>query len=153
MTDKPIMINGVDVSECEHLGLYKECKLKCGSCCPVDCKDNPNCYYKQLMRKEQECQQAMDNYVQLDLQRVKEYNELVDLYKAKEQECEKLKSDLTDLSKIIDCKNGTILTFKEQLDKLKQTLAEIKEICNEYQKEYILNIGVEILTNKILQII
>ena len=38
-------------------------------------------------------------------------------------------------------------------DVLKQTLTEIKEICNEYQKEYILNIGVEILTNKILQII
>ena len=106
-----------------------------------------------LKSKEQELQEAMDNYVQLDLQRVKEYNELVDLYKAKEQECEELKSDLTDLSKIVDCKNGTILTFKEQLDKLKQTLAEIKEICNEYQKEYILNIGVEILTNKILKII
>ena len=78
---------------------------------------------------------------------------LLQLLKTKEQECEELKSDLTDLSKIIDCKNGTILTFKEQLDRLKQTVAEIKEICNEYQKEYILNIGVEILTNKILQII
>ena len=45
-----------------------------------------------------------------------------DLYKQlkhKKQECEELKSDLTDLSKIIDCKNGTILTFKEQLDQLK----------------------------------
>ena len=66
----------------------------------------------------------MDNYVQLDLQRVKEYNELVELYKAKEQECDELKRYLTDLSKIVVCKNGTILTFKEQLDKLKQTIAE-----------------------------
>ena len=49
------------------------------------------------------------------------------------------------------CKN--CYELQEQLDQLKQTLAEIKEICNEYQKEYILNIGVEILTNKILQII
>lgn len=50
--------------------------------------------YKNLFKthksKEQELQEAMDNYVQLDLQRVKEYNELVDLYKAKEQECEEL---------------------------------------------------------------
>ena len=83
----------------------------------------------------------------------REANELQKQVDTLEQECEELKSDLTDLSKIIDCKNGTILTFKEQLDKLKQTLAEIKEICNEYQKEYILNIGVEILSNKILQII
>ena len=50
--------------------------------------------YKQLKAKEQEVQQAMDNYVQLDLQRVKEYNELVDLYKAKEQECEELKTEV-----------------------------------------------------------
>ena len=83
---------------------------------------------------------------------------LLQLLKAKEQECEELKKDLTDLSKIIDCKNGTILTFKEQLDQLKgenvgvlkqlefvrtlntvreadirklfKILAEIKEICN-----------------------
>ena len=41
------------------------------------------------------------------------------MLKTKEQECEELKKDLTDLSKIIDCKNGTILTFKEQLDQLK----------------------------------
>ena len=56
------------------------------------------------------------------------------------------------------CKN--CYELQEQLDRLKaenekleQTLTEIKELCNEYQKEYILNIGVEILTNKILQII
>ena len=55
-----------------------------------------------------------------------EYNELVDKYKAKEQECEELKSDLTDLSKIIDCKNGTILIFKEQLDQLKADNEELK---------------------------
>ena len=160
MTNKPIIIDGVDVSKCKYFDCdSKECKaeyyVRYGyEIVEYDsCRKNKNCYYKQLQREKQECQQAMDNYVQLDLQRVKEYNELVDLYKAKEQECEELKSDLTDLSKIIDCKNGTILTFEEQLDRLKQTLAEIKEICNEYQKEYILNIGVEILTNKILQII
>ena len=62
------------------------------------CGESEPCIYreanelqKQLKRKEQELQEAMDNYVQLDLQRVKEYNELVDLYKAKEQECEELK--------------------------------------------------------------
>ena len=85
MTDKTV-IDGIDVSECRHYG-------KCSTYCYVVeelCSDNPNCYYKQLKRKEQEVQQAMDNYVQLDLQRVKEYNELVDLYKAKEQEYNEL---------------------------------------------------------------
>ena len=53
MVDKQVIVDGCDVAGCEYLGLYKECKLKCGSCCPVDCSDNPNCYYKQLMRTKQ----------------------------------------------------------------------------------------------------
>ena len=124
MTDKQIIIDGVDVSKCPAMDTYNIFGIEDKPCCykfHEYCSAIPNCCFKQLKRKE--------------------------------QECEELKSDLTDLSKIIDCKNGTILTFKEQLYKLKQTIAEIKEICNEYQKEYILNIGVEILTNKILQII
>ena len=39
------------------------------------------------------------------------------------------------------------------IDRYKQTLVEIKEICNEYKKEYIVNNGVKLLITKILQII
>lgn len=52
MTENKLIINGVNVSDCEYLGLYKECKVKSGSCCPVNCSDNPNCYYKQLVQTE-----------------------------------------------------------------------------------------------------
>ena len=107
MTDKQIIIDGVDVSGCEKQG-ETIAGITCGNGERIRlaneiitkhklCKDNPNCVYKQLKRKEQELQQAMDNYVQLDLQRVKEYNELVDLYKAKEQECERLKWYLKEI--------------------------------------------------------
>ena len=48
-------------------------------------------YCENCLKLQQELQEAMDNYVNLDLSRVKEYNELVDKYKAKEQECDKLK--------------------------------------------------------------
>lgn len=51
MVNKPIMINGVDVSDCEYLGLCKECNVKCGSFFSFDCSDNPNCYYKELVRR------------------------------------------------------------------------------------------------------
>ena len=64
MTDKQIIINNIDVSECEHVcvstSLFKEkTYVKCSafflengdSYC--DCTDNPNCYYKQLKRAEQ----------------------------------------------------------------------------------------------------
>lgn len=154
MTDKQIIIDGVDVSGCIY-GEIEKAIFKCSceynvSSASMFCKDNPNCHYKLYKRKEQEyeelrqyhnkcceefekekqnlidrynqflkdffigkyckkeycellkakeqeLQQAMDNYVQLDLQRVKEYNELVDLYKAKEQECERLKWYLKEI--------------------------------------------------------
>ena len=96
MTDKQI-IDEVDVSKCKYHNngwclLSESCDAiryrLCGDMTLFDC------YYKNWQRKEQELQEAMDNYVQLDLQRVKEYNELVDLYKAKEQECEELKAEV-----------------------------------------------------------
>ena len=86
MTDKPIIIDSVDVSKCPAMDTYNIFGIEDKPCCykfHEYCNAIPNCYFKQL----------------------------------------------------------------------KQTISEIKEICNEYQKEYILNIGVEILTNKILQII
>lgn len=100
MVDKQIIINGVDVSECKY---FECCSRECTAEYHVmygyeitsfdNCSDNPNCYYKQLKREERECQQAMDNYVKLDNQRVKEYNKLVDLYKSKEQEYKELKKE------------------------------------------------------------
>ena len=90
MTDKQMIIDGVDVSGCSYYQhnmctATKDDYGDCSLCCQD--YDMNDCYYKQLKRKE--------------------------------QECEELKSDLADLSKIIDCKNGTILIFKEQLDQLK----------------------------------
>ena len=55
-----MIIDGVDVSECEF---YFDEKCRCMDAsimqdfysCP-QCNSNPNCYYKQLQRKEQECE-------------------------------------------------------------------------------------------------
>lgn len=67
MTDKEIIIiDGVDVSECIFLDIVNE-RIWCDnvnisaigkSQCPyVDCFKNPDCYYKQLARKTQECEE------------------------------------------------------------------------------------------------
>ena len=68
--------------------------------------------------------------------------------KDKEQECEELKSDLTELSKIIDCKNGTILTFKQQLDQLKAENDDLKKTilqeCPQCGEEYLTPKGAEL---------
>ena len=82
-----------------------------------------------IQAKEQELQQAMDNYVQLDLQRVKEYNELVDLYKAKEQKYEELKKmNETGLQQWVDMYNKADKERFEALlqrDRYKQALDEM----------------------------
>ena len=64
MDDKQIIIDGVDVSVCK---LYNEdngvvapdgTAERTELCYLTNdyCENNPNCYYKQLKRKEQECE-------------------------------------------------------------------------------------------------
>ncbi len=54
MTDKQIIIDGIDISGCEYCLKMTKCR------CTIQrdvykclCEENPNCYYKQLKRKEQ----------------------------------------------------------------------------------------------------
>ena len=114
--------------------------------------DNIEELKSQLTHKEQEVQQAMDNYVQLDLQRVKEYNELVDLYKAKQQELKELQETIDDfitdnnslysddgkqpsnLDELQECMQSSMNEFV----KYKQIISEIKEIINDFTKQDIL---------------
>lgn len=62
MTDKEqIIIDGVDVRKCEYL---KESftGLICADCNKSnDCSKSPNCYFKQLARKTQECELLSEN--------------------------------------------------------------------------------------------
>ena len=64
MENKKTYIDGVDVSECEF---YFDEKCRCMDAsimqdfhsCP-QCNSNPNCNYKQLKRKEQECKKLKE---------------------------------------------------------------------------------------------
>lgn len=75
MTDKQIIIDGIDVTGCEYCSRYADTTIY--HCDWIgECKEHPNCLYKQLKRAE---------------------NQIVDLnkmVKAKEQECEELKKGL-----------------------------------------------------------
>ena len=62
MTSKQIIVNGIDVSKCYNFSHTEEhycdeCSSEFG--CAV-CDECPNCYYKQLKRKEQECEQLKE---------------------------------------------------------------------------------------------
>lgn len=56
------IIDGIDVSGCEFLQDEEEYGYTCyaeegSTCAVVNCSALPNCYYKQLKRKEKECEE------------------------------------------------------------------------------------------------
>ena len=59
MTDKePIIIHGVDVSKCDRLNLASAYSWDDPAMCSISCCNNgPNCLFKQLARKTQECRE------------------------------------------------------------------------------------------------
>lgn len=63
MTDKEqIIIDGVDVSKCCWCDIEEDatpyCEINDGE--DLSCEDNPNCYFKQLARKTQECEELKE---------------------------------------------------------------------------------------------
>ena len=119
MTDKQIIIDGVDVSGCECYtpNIEMDCILH-----PLQsdaCKNNPNCYYKQLARKEQECKELKkqlerkeENYQKLLNKSNKYIHNLVD----------ENVQDISNLARQLD-------QLKAEKEELKKILIEIKEIA------------------------
>ena len=118
MDDKQIIIDGVDVSVCK---LYNEdngvvapdgTAERTELCYLTNdyCENNPNCYYKQLKRKEQEC-----NKLYIQLKSDEEYH--------KEEE--------NTLRKIIKNKEKRNIELYKENNKLQQTLTGIKEIAEQ----------------------
>lgn len=111
--DKEIIIDGVDVIRCKNYLDYTDkydCKLG------RYCKLNPNCYFKQLQRKEQECEELK---AQRDT-----YINLTHIYK-----------DLSKGRKDTKSVTNYIKGLETKLNKYKQALNEIKEVF-EYDIEY-----------------
>lgn len=114
MTDKePIMIDGVDVSECIFLDIVNE-RLWCNnvnisiigkSQCPyLDCFKNPDCYYKQLARKTQECEELKEKFKKF--------------FGIDNQEC------------------WDIAFLKDENARYRKALEEIEQHCNEQNLKY-----------------
>lgn len=152
MTDKPIIIDGVDVSECPFYEYQTEEDLQMrypnsGDCeiglagylfdfSPIQeqlekhCIYNPNCHYKQLQRAEK--QLAQDEEIQVDMRlKIDELNGLLQL---KEEEINKLKVELLSLERGIEIAKEIdiywVNKFKIENDKFKQTLQKIKELAD-----------------------
>ena len=113
MTDKQI-IDGVDVSGCAYI-TYRDSENPICSETGQYCKGYDICYFKQLKRKEQECEELKK---ELQAQRDFTAHEQKLIYCVAYDETCKTGND---------CKQEKCI-FKDNI-KLKQTLAEIKEIA------------------------
>lgn len=129
-TEEQIIIDGADVSECKH---HRKCVLPDNIGCKIDdflCCDKPNCNFKQLARKTQECDTLKS---QLDFE--------VQQKECLEQECEELKKQLKtsekwrinaeNLNEQLALKNAYYFKALEEIEAIANVL--ITE-TNEYSK-------------------
>ena len=158
MTDKEIIeIDGINVLECEHYQYksLKDCEMRypeSGDCeigllnylfdgnldMEKLCKDNPNCYFKQLSRKTAECEKLKKEIINKN-EKIKELRFSV--------------SDLTNrLCSLNAEKSFRIVDLEQTLDEIEKELKEDIycesqecgcddfEECLKCTKEYILDI-------------
>lgn len=105
MTDKQIIIDSVDVSGCKCFYIndsHPERKECINPYCKGLCKYNPNCYYKQLKRLEQE-KAEIKKYLGISdktiIQRLEELQEFKDKLKISEYN---YKQALDEIEKYLD---------------------------------------------------
>ena len=124
MTDKQI-IDDVDVSGCDFYIDSKNLEFNCKQT-PQSyfCKNQPNCYYKQLKRKQQECDELKKELeaVYDDCKGCPTCNEA--LYKANlyAKEYRKFKQTLIEITEIAEKRN--YLDYNECLDDILQKISE-----------------------------
>lgn len=157
--NKPIIIDGVNVAECEFFELWeKQFNREYGCLIRIKghkiCKNKKNCYYKQLQRQEQEnirleaenTKLIEENYElsvnQDDVEQYKTiiHNKNIDIRRLK-VENKKLKKEVSDLNFYIDSYRQTW-----ELDKYKQALEYVREITKKYylSDKKLLATGIEI---------
>ena len=109
-----IIIDGCNVSGCSYynpLGNYN-----CGG--TKKCSQWSNCYFKQLARKMQECEQIKEKYEALKLENQEGY-EIIDELR---QECEELKRKLSNQEQLyqneIEIYNESCLQLRQENDDL-----------------------------------
>ncbi len=157
MTDKEIIIDGVDVAGCKHFykktclaastfnysvspkGIYRACV-------------NTNCYYKQLARKKQECKE-LKAYVKQDLApHAQMLNNELQTLKAENKELRTFKEKVMKPVALAMQDEPEIINI---VDRYKQALDNIKPIAHDLRtrRDYHSPDEVNSDIDKILQII
>lgn len=146
MTEK-IMIDGVDVSECEYWvpGGLGYCRIGLWANDGTHiCECEPNCYYKQLARKTEECEKLKEKLnPKLKNAHCAYFEGQTGLCRAKEfKRCNPVNCNLYTIDEL-----STILDLQQQLQAEKQKVKELQAENEELKKELINSSGT--LTDKI----
>ena len=156
MTDKEqIIINGVNVSGCKcyNKNIKTDCLLY--PLQPDACKNNPNCYFKQLARKTQECEELKIKLIQKDevntffntpiegwdndpckiCESKNNYEQLKEDYAELEQECEKYEKRAVCFKDVNKQLGYKYLTIKQECENLKAEEKYLKQCCEKAGEE------------------
>lgn len=114
MADKQIIIDGVPVQDCcyfdyENDGYEDSCYIHQNEC------SAQNCYYKQLKRKEQECEELKNEYWKLE-----QGNDFL------AEKNSKLKGCLSEIKEIAE-DESYIGFWDEQISQILQKISEVEE--------------------------
>ena len=155
MTDKQIMIDGVDVSKCRYFCRYDDlCRDdNIGRVVRPLCKRMPDCYFKQLARKTQECEelkkanQHIDTNRQCKGSKLKRIEELI-------SDCETGYTDefIQKIYGIIQEPEPTVNDYSIT-DRYRKALEEIEEYINNQGINHKWNMYIQRFRQKILDII
>lgn len=158
MTDKEVIIDGVNVTRCEFLDygiIYSGKKYYCktlkdefGDYIDGDepyCNNNPNCLFKQLQREKQKCKQyritqkhynqvikELQAYIKEDLSpQAQMLNKQLECFQQKVKELQSENEELKDKLRT----TGVIELYvtkneaEQKADRYKQVLKDVKNIC------------------------
>lgn len=121
MADKEqIIIDGVDVAGCKYFNRFRNICHNKNLCC--DCEKNQDCYYKQLKRKEQECEEHRSNA---------------------ESYCKSYQYSCVVNGKITD----KALKYKQALDEIAAHYQKVIKNITNYDDSYDASISIEALHN------
>ncbi|MBQ9149839.1 hypothetical protein IJX73_02800 [bacterium] len=124
MENKKTIVNDVDVSGCKYfVNLKTDCLLI--PLRPDVCKNNPDCYYKEYMRKKQECKELQEQQIILDDEAV-----VVEITVEQFEEYKKLRQALHEIKEIVlstlDC-GEWIGQGDNKMEKICTIIKELKD--------------------------
>ena len=135
--NKQIIIDGVDVSGCKYLPYCNDKQGNCGF--------EPNCYFKQLARKTQECEVWKNQVLVLDDENITAQitQEQFEEYQRLKRECEELKEDLKRYERVLKDTTVTKIDYLQEsfanqikADRYRKVFEKIEEFCKEQNLKY-----------------